>query len=89
MPVLEGTIGVEATGGLKGVEASGSASGSRRGGEVLGERPLGLGVLGGGVCSTVLNDSSESSDPAGLMSEGKSSSSVRGRGVSSGGKSQP
>ena len=44
VPVLDGTIGVEATVGLKGVESSGSTSGSRRGGEVLGERSLCLGV---------------------------------------------
>ena len=67
VPVLEGTIGVEATVGLKGVESSGSTSGSRRGGEVLGERSLCLGVLEGGVCSTVLNESSKSSDPARLF----------------------
>ena len=38
-----------------------------------GECLIGPGELGGGVCSTVLKDSFESSEPDGFSSEGKSS----------------
>ena len=44
--------------------------------KVSGECLIGPGELGGGVCSTVLKDSFESSEPDGFSSEGKSSSSV-------------
>ena len=40
-----------------------------------GECLIGPGELGGGICSTVLKDSFESSEPDGFSSEGKSSSS--------------
>ena len=55
-----------------------SASGFLRREKVSGEYPIGSGDLGGEVCSIVLKDPSESSEPAGLASEGKSSSSMEG-----------
>ena len=54
-----------------------------------GECLIGPGDLGGGVCSIVLKESFESSEPDGFLSEGKSSSSVRGKEGSSCEESSP